>query len=174
MSRVKIKQLGTVVTTVGLHFGGGAERRKLEPGEVVEIDDNLAFPDGTNVLDGVLAGDRAELTRDVATRPLDYVDAREAKLCSPTFRPRGPDEEIEMQRARAAVAARMESTSKAPPMADSPAEDKKPAVKAKKSTPKVKAKAKVEAEAPTGTVTNRRASRRAAVEAAQSGEANTT
>ena len=170
MSRVKIKQLGTVVTTVGLHFGGGAERRKLEPGEVVEIDDNLAFPDGTNVLDGVLAGGRAELTSDVATRPLDYVDAREAKLCSPTFRPRGPDEEIEMQRARAAVAARMESTSKAPPMADSPAEDIKPAVRAKKSTPKAKAKAK----APTGTVTNRRASRRAAVEAAQSGEANTT
>jgi|ETNmetMinimDraft_26_1059896.scaffolds.fasta_scaffold131933_1 hypothetical protein len=183
MSRIKIRQLGERVATTGLFMGGGLERRCLEPAEVLDIPDTCLLEDGRNLLELLVATNMVELTLDAATRPLDYETTREAKLCSPTFNPRGPDEVVEVERARTAVAARMDELSEAPATVrvetptepDTPADDEKPAVTAKKASPKPaatkkKTKKKVAKKAPV----NRRAARRAAVQAATNGTADTS
>lgn len=161
MPRIKIRQLDERVATNGLHMGGGPERRKLEPHEVIDLDEDFALPDGTLLLEGLWATKKIEMTLDPVTRPLDYESYREAMLCSPTFKPRDPSDEQEMLKARAAVAARLESVSEAPITTDSPADDvldtepdPTPAVEAIPPTAK-----------------NRRAERRAALQAAQRGAA---
>lgn len=107
-------------------MGGGPERRKLEPFEVVEIPEDFELPGGVNLLDGLWATGKVELTMDQVTRPLDYDSEREAKLCSPTFKARGPDEEREQQTALKAVAERLSQNAPTPeapkPVADAPAE----------------------------------------------------
>lgn len=116
MPRFRIKQLHERVATKGLHMGGDDRRRKLEPGEVVEIptdevivsnryDKPLVLADmlwQTGLVDMVPES-------EPVTRPLDYQSHREAVLCSPTFKveTRGPDEIEEMHQARARVAARL-------------------------------------------------------------------
>lgn len=146
MPRIKIKQLDERIATSGVHFGGGPERRKLHPGEVVEL------PEG-ELLDAIMATGKVELTMAPINRPLDYASEREAKITAPTFRPRDPSEAAEMERAREAVAERIAGMSKAPPVADSPAEESQ-------SEPAT--------EKPVG---NRRAARRAAIaQAAESGQ----
>lgn len=113
--RVRIRQLEERVATAGLHFGLGPKARKLEPGEVVDI------PEG-ELFDQLWETGKLELTRDPVTRPLEYDNEREAKLCSPTFTPRGPDEEIAAEKARANVEARLhEVVSDAETVDDSPA-----------------------------------------------------
>ena len=164
MPRVKIKQLDEVVATAGLHMGGGPERRKLQPGEVIDIPEDFLLPDGKPLLDMLWKTGKLEITLDPVTRPLDYENYREGKLCSPTFKPRDPSEEVEMTEARAAVAARLnESVSEAPITTDSPADDvldtePEPVVAAPPPTQQPKAR-------------NRRAERRAALQAAQRGAA---
>src|SRR5210317_134465 len=120
MPRIKIKQLDDRVATSGVHFGGPIERRKLHPGEVVEM------PEG-DLLTGIMATGRVEMTLDAANRPLDFASEREAKITAPTFRPRDELEAAEVEKAREAVASRMAESSEAPPMVDSPAEDRQPA-----------------------------------------------
>ena len=94
------------------------------------------------------------MTPDAATRPIDFLDEREAKHTSPTFKPRGADEELLVDKARAAVAARMDELSNAhSPAVDSQSES-------------------VAASSPATTkplVTNRRAQRRAAAKGAARG-----
>ncbi len=120
MPRIKIKQLEERVATVGLFFGGSRVRRKLCPGEVVEI------PEGKFLTD-LMATGKLELTMDPVSRPLDYATEREAQITSPTFKARGPAEQIEIDAAKDAVAARLvEQVSDAQPEAESPAEDLKP------------------------------------------------
>ena len=148
MPRIKIKQLDDRVATSGVHFGGPVERRKLHPGEVVEM------PEG-DLLTGIMATGRVEMTLDPANRPLDFASEREAKITAPTFRPRDELEAAEVEKAREAVASRMAESSEAPPMVDSPAEDRQPAPAKKK----------------TG---NRRAARRAAVQKAAHSEQEAT
>ena len=89
MPNVRIRQLEERVATQGLHFGhGNPKRRKLEPGEVIDIPEGPLF-------EQLWRTGKIELTRDPVTRPLDYLNEREARLCAPSFTPRGPDEEIE-------------------------------------------------------------------------------
>ena len=134
MPRVQVKTLGERVATAGIHLGGGPERRKLEPFEVIDIDENFTLPDGTNLLDALWATGKIELTMDPATRPLDYKSAREAKVCSPTFHARGLDEERERDTALAAVALRLEKTVSVPePAPDTPAKPTQPARRRKRS-----------------------------------------
>ena len=128
MPRIKIKQLEERVATQGLHMGGTDARRKLQPGEVVEISDDEKLPDGTNLLDLLWSTGKIEMVLDEPTRPLDYLNYREAQLCAPTFKPRDPSEENEMHIALDAVAARMaesksSDTPEPPesPVADTPA-----------------------------------------------------
>lgn len=165
MPRVKIKQLDERVSTNGLHMGGDAARRKLEPGEVIDISEDYLLPDGRALLEVLWATGKLEMTLDPITRPLDYLSYREAKLCSPTFKPRDISETDDMERARAAVAARiLESESEAPLKADSPvddAPDSEPMPIAVEAKPHTAAK-------------NRRAERRAALKAAERGAAIST
>ena len=113
--RVRIRQLEERIATTGLHFGMGPKARKLEPGEVVDI------PEG-DLFDQLWETGKLELVRDPVTRPLVYESEREAKLCSPTFKPRGPDEIEAQEKAQAAVAARLnEVASEAETADDSPA-----------------------------------------------------
>lgn len=158
MPRVKIKQLDERVSTQGLHMGGGPERRKLEPGEVVDISEDECLPTGEHLLELLWNTGKLEMTLDPITRPLDYKDYREGKLCSPTFKPRGISETDEMEQARVKVMARMVETESA---VISPADDKPD------SEPKV-----IPAEKPKA-ARNRRAERRAALRAAQRGKALT-
>lgn len=118
MPRIKIKQLDERIATSGVHFGGSEARRKLHPGEVVEV------PEGA-LLSALLATGKVELTLDPVNRPLDYASEREAKLTAPTFKPRDNDETAEMEKARAAVAARIAKSSEAPPVTTR-AEDRQP------------------------------------------------
>jgi len=153
--RVRIRQLDERVATQGLHFGRGPSARKLEPGEVVEIPEGQLF-------EALWSTGKLELTRDPVTRPLEFANEREARLCSPTFIPRGVDEEIEQQNALDKVSARLSETevaSEAETAIDSPATEV-PHV-AEREPPEVP-------EAPTH---NRRAARRAA---ANRVEENTT
>ena len=122
MPRVKIKQLDEKIATAGLHFGGPPERRKLHPGEVVEI------PEG-ELFDILWATGKLELTMDPVTRPLDYASPREAQITSPTYKRRGPHEQAEIDAAHKAVAERLESDAQSDETTESPADDPKPAVK---------------------------------------------
>lgn len=125
MPRVRIKQLDERVASSGIHMGGGPERRKLHPGEVVEL------PEG-ELFDAVWATGKLELTMDPATRPLDFLNAREAKLTAPTFKSRGPDEDRQVDEAWANVHARMAAEAVEPepdeaPVAEQPASEPPPA-----------------------------------------------
>jgi hypothetical protein len=132
-------------------MGGGPERRKLQPGEIIDIPEEFeaGMYDGMGLFDAMWSTGKVEMTPDAATRPIDYLDPREAKLNSPTFKPRGPDEELQVDKARAAVAARMDEQSDA----HSPAADSQPEPVAVSSP----------TEEVTPPVTNRRAQRRAAM-----------
>ena len=138
MPRVKIKQLDDKVATAGLHFGGPRERRKLHPGEVVEI------PEG-ELLDQLWATGKLEMTLDPVTRPLDYATPREAQITAPTYKSRGPHEDAEIAAAHEAVALRL-SEAQSNDTTESPAADE----------PEAKPTKKVSKKSP-----NRRASRRA-------------
>ena len=166
MPRVRIKQLDERVATNGLHMGGGPERRKLQPGEVVEISEDL-IENGKPLLDLLWQTGKLEMTLDPATRPLDYEDYREAQLCAPTFKPRDPSEETEMHRAREAVALRMfENQSEATSPADDALDDAPDPVHV--------ATAETVGAKPPDTPKNRRAQRRASLEAAERGAALST
>ena len=156
MPRIRIKQLDERIATAGVHLGGGPERRKLEPGEVVEIEENFetdVYP--TGLLDVIWQTDKVEVVPESVpvTRPLDYEDANEARFCSPNFKSRGPDQDIERDRAREAVAARMAASE-----AEEPAEGAPPVAPV---TDPVKE--------PSTTASSRRATRRAAAQAASNG-----
>ena len=132
MPRIQVKTLDERVATAGIHMGGGPERRKLEPFEVVEIEEGFTLPDGSNLLDILWATGKIELTMDPPTRPLDYASPREARICSPTFHARGFDEERERDKALAAVALRLEKPVSEPeiePVQDTPAKPTQPARK---------------------------------------------
>lgn len=161
MPCVKIKQLDERVATDGLHMGGTDCRRKLQPGEVVDIPEDFEAGkyDGQSLLEVLWGTGKLEMTLDKPTRPIDFKNYREAQLTSITFKSRGPDDDKDIEKARAAVAARMAKTSEAPPVADSPADDNVP---------------DTIADDPPVTKPNRRAERRAALQAAKSGEAITT
>ena len=124
MPRIKVKSLNERVATQGLHMGGGPVRRKLQPYEVVDIPEDLQTEDGRNLLDVLWDTGLIDLTMDEVTRPLDYQTAREAKVCSPTFKPRGIQEEEERDAALEAVAVRLANMAPAKeetPEADAPA-----------------------------------------------------
>lgn len=162
MPRLRIKQLGDKIATAGLFMGGGPERRKLQPGEIIDIPEDFESGqyEGRGLFTAMWESKLVEMTPEAATRPIDYADSREAKLSSPTFKSRGPDEDIEVEKARVAVAARLVEMSNAqlPGMdADSPADDEQPEPDDDSSP------AAIETPPP-----NRRAARRAATKAAVS------
>jgi hypothetical protein len=108
MPRIKVRQLHDTTATAGVHFGHGAPaRRKLEPGEVLDL------PEG-ELFEVIWKTGCVELTRDPITRPLEYANGREARLCSPSFTPRGPDEEIERDAALDKVSAQLAQLEVAP------------------------------------------------------------
>lgn len=156
MSLIKIKQLEERVATAGLFMGSPDNpehfRRKLEPGEIVEIPDDMVFgPDGDNLMDGLWQTGHIDMVPPSVqpTRPLDYDNKREAQLCSPTFKPRDPTDERDMHKARAKYQAQLDEQY-------STAEDPPPEKKPRSKTP-----------------TSRRGMRRARAEAAKHGEAHT-
>ena len=106
MARIKIKQLDTRIATSGLHMGKARPpkfRRKLQPGEVLELHDE----NDKELLELLWRTGLVEITLDPATRPLDYATYTEARLCSPTFRSRGPDEDADAEKAREKVYAEL-------------------------------------------------------------------
>ncbi len=155
MPRVKIKQLDERVATSGLHFGGGPQRRKLVPGEVVEIPEDELLPDGTSLFNCLWATGKLELTMDPVTRPLDYADYREGRLCAPGFKPRDISEETEMEKVRNKVELRMSGKAEKA--------EKPTAARLKKTQPAGKKKAAAKR-------VNPRVRRRAATRAALHGE----
>lgn len=159
MPRLRIKQLGDKIATGGLFMGGGLARRKLQPKEVIDIPEDFEAGqyEGKGLFDAMYASGLVEMTPDPVTRPIDFADAREAKFTSPTFRSRGKDEDIEVEKARAAVAARLAQLPDAQPSADSPADGEQ-------SEPSDDSSPAVETTPPP----NRRAQRRAATKAATS------
>ncbi len=117
MPNVMIKQFGDHIACTGLHFGGPPERRKLLPGEVVTIPDDLTVARGGKqmpLLDILLESGQLEITRKPATRPLDYPNARLARLCSPAYKPTGVEEQREVDEAHALVEQFMQSQPSAP------------------------------------------------------------
>jgi hypothetical protein len=105
--RFRIKQMGDppVFACGGIHFDLGPTARRLEPTEVLELDD--AVPAEAALFEGMYDKGLIEMVRDMPTRPLHFTDAREAQLCSPEFVSSGPNEDDEMEKARDAVAARL-------------------------------------------------------------------
>lgn len=110
MPRIKIKQLDERVSTSGVSLGGGPERRKMHPGEVVDIPDEFEagkYDRGMGLFDLIWATGKVELTHDPVTRPIDFDNEREAKLTSPTFVSRGPDDDHAIAEAKRMVAERL-------------------------------------------------------------------
>lgn len=86
MPHIKIREMDGRVATSGIHLGGGPERRKLEPGEVIDLEEGELF-------DLVWATGKVELTVEPVTRPVDFEDEIEARYTSPTFKARSDEEE---------------------------------------------------------------------------------
>lgn len=107
MPNLKIKQLDDRVSTSGVHMGGGPERRKLEPGEIVAISEDVLTEGGRVLAHVLMETGKLEITLEDATRPLDYESYREAELCAPNFRPHDTSEEAEAREAAIAVARRL-------------------------------------------------------------------
>lgn len=103
----------------------GPFRRKLEPGEIVEVPDDLLTDDGQNLMDVLWKTGAIDLVPDnvAPTRPLDYANRREAQYCSPNYRNTGPDDERQMNEVRAKVQARLFESSESPSEDGSPEED---------------------------------------------------
>jgi hypothetical protein len=123
---IKIKQLEERVATAGLFMGGDVCRRKLEPGEIVEIPDDMELEDGRNLMQALWDTGTIDIVPDTVavTRPLDYTNRRDANICSPSYKPRGNDDIKEMNRVRDAVEARLfESSESLPEPVESPEED---------------------------------------------------
>jgi hypothetical protein len=126
MSLIKIRQLEERVATNGLFMGGDHRRRKLEPGEIVEIPDEMHLPDGANLLQGLWDTGLIDIVPDTVavTRPLDYATRREAHICSPNYKPKGRNDISEMNQIRAVVEARLfESSDSQPEPVESPEKD---------------------------------------------------
>ncbi len=167
MPLIRIKQLHERVATKGLFMGGNVQqRRKLEPGEIVDLPSDMMEGED-NLFDMVWNTGLVDLVPDnqEPTRPLDYRDYREATLCSPTFKPVSATDEREMAQARERVRQRMIKES-APKVVELVADDA-PASPPKKKAARKKALAKKPA-------ANRRAARRASTREASHGEANPT
>lgn len=116
MSLIKIRQLDERVATSGLFMGGDKRRRKLEPGEIVDIPNDL-IEGGTNLMQDLWDTGTIDILPDsaIVTRPLDYASIREAKLCSPTYKSTDADDIADRNKALAAVEARLFETSESPP-----------------------------------------------------------
>lgn len=106
MSCIKIKQMDERVATMGLHMGGPATRRKLEPGEAVFVPDDLE-QEGENLFDALWDTGKVELVPGNPTRPFEYENVAEAKMCSPSFKPHDNSETAQMHKTREAVAKRV-------------------------------------------------------------------
>lgn len=122
MTCLKIKQLDHRIGCAGIHLGGDVRRRKLEPGEIVEIPDDLMANAQEKMFDVLYRTGRVEITMDAPNRPLDFLSEREATLTSSNFKSRGPHEDLEREQALAAVSARMAESNSVSVQADSPAE----------------------------------------------------
>ena len=101
MVNVKIKQLNDRVATNGVHFGLGPLARKLEPSEIVSLDEE------SDLFETIYATEKVEITVEDPTRPLKFESVDEARFCSPSFRPHDPKEEIVAEKARIKVAERL-------------------------------------------------------------------
>ena len=154
MPNIRIKQMDERVATMGIHMGGPRERKKLEPGEIVHIPDDMEL-DGENLFDMLWETGKIEIHPGKPNRPLDFKSVSEAKLCAPGFRPHDDSEKELMHKAREDVRLRM---------LDEFGDDK-PKAKAKRSTKKAAAKSTQSA--------NRRSLRRQALEGdSNNGEEN--
>jgi len=119
--------------SAGVHFGGSLVRRKLHPGEIVEIEEDFEkgeYGGGKqSLLQAVLASKRVEITLDPANRPLDYPDEDAARYTAPTYKSRGPEDDLIIAEAHERARQHMESqSSKAPLPTESPAVDTTPDV----------------------------------------------
>lgn len=106
MPCIRIKQMDERVATMGLHMGGPPERKKLEPGEIVFIPDDVE-ENGENLFDLLWDTDKIEMYPGKPTRPFEFANVSEAKLCSPEFRPHDESEKVLMHKTREAVRARL-------------------------------------------------------------------
>ena len=118
MPKIRIKQLNERVATTGLHMGDaeeeGMHRRKLEPGEVVDIPEHIVIvsnrlDEPMPLIDMLYDTGLVDILpdREPVTRPLDYLNYREATLCAPSFNPLSASEESEQQTAMDRVAQRL-------------------------------------------------------------------
>ena len=117
MPKIRIMQLNERVATMGLHMGEAQDpafRRKLEPGEVVNVDpdimiENSRLDDPVSLFDMLWETGLVDVLPDSVpvTRPLDYLNYREGTLCSPSFNANSPTDQTEQQQATARVVKRL-------------------------------------------------------------------
>lgn len=133
MPCVKIKQLEERIATSGVHLGGPPERRKLFPGEVLDIPEDFeaGMYGGKSLFAALWDTGKLEMTPEPATRPLEYASEREAQITAPTFKMQ-PHEAAEVERAFAAVAERLKATGTPEPETEMP----EPEAKLPRSTEK--------------------------------------
>lgn len=129
----------------------GKFRRKLEPGEVVEVPEDMLNDEGENLMDMLWDTGTIDIVPDsvAVTRPLDYENRREALLCSPTFKSRGADDDRLRDKVLAKVDKQLlEQSDSLPDEVESPEDDKpepepppkaaKPKASRKKTTQRVR------------------------------------
>ena len=129
MAKIKIRTIDTHSACAGLFMGGNARvRRKLEVGEVVDIPEDERVEGGAQLLQVLNDTGKVELTLDEPTRPFEFDNSREAKLTSPSFRPKDDDERAEVAAVWQVVRARMAGQAKPdrPERSPAPAADDSP------------------------------------------------
>ena len=146
MPKIRIKQLNERVATAGLHMGeaeGEAFRRKLEPGEVVDVPEDIEivsnrWDDPICLFDMLYDTGLVDVLPDKVpvTRPLDYLNYREGMLCSPTFSSLSPSDAAEREQAMQRVEQRLakEAAEKHPVDPDEEEPEEAPPPKAARSS----------------------------------------
>lgn len=175
MPCIKIRQLGDKVACSGLHMSKKPEVRKLEIGEVVDIPASVPAPGSAgpgrpgkkwvSLTDFLLATGKVDLTTEAPTRPFAYKDYREAKLCSPSFKPRDDAEKEERDVALSEVRRRLQN-----PVKSSSKEGEEGKNPVQPEAVEVVNAGQEGAQSTMDKSTNRRAQRRARAEAVQDGE----
>lgn len=117
MPKIRIKQLHERVATDGLHMGeapDGMYRRKLEPGEIVDIPEDVMIESNrldepVRLIDMLWNTGLVDMVPDTipVTRPLDYLNVREGRVCSPSFKAISPTDAADREQALARVAKRL-------------------------------------------------------------------
>ena len=124
---LKIRELAGRRATDGMAMSSDPLVRKLEPGEVVDVPENIKIDmDGEEFLlhEAMYATEKVEIAPGQPTRPFKFKNKNESRMTSPAFYPKNPAERKQMEKIRARIKEELEPALKVkPPKVKRPANE---------------------------------------------------